>query len=749
MSTNSSNKRPQGYIPDPLEAEALKALHREWRYYPSKKEFDAVIAELSEPVEGMNVSRYEAARFNTLDALAHKENISIELYSDKAKKTPVKSVAELTPEIISRAEKALRSDKKLWSDIQAVHLFNSIKTYQETPLDENMPDAKTVSEELSGYIDRLAEKRKAHPKSKTFRTDQRHIVNVLKNYGIEITETPTAEELKEGILTVMKRKNYLTPLKSEKQQKPKKNEDKKMTDTNETTGLASVTEEPYVMNDTAKDALKNFGYEGDGSEIKSKDDYLKTLAKCFHDRLKENQQNPEVSGKLCQDFARTVNSGGFRAYPKAIDTFMEMGLLDKGKGQAYYLEGDPSKVITPLRKLYENHPEQLKKFLEYNMEKYNESKGNKDEKKADGQEVVDNGEKSDKPEVKNEQQEQTDSHALGVTTFPAVINKQEEKTEEEKQKETPVAEETKTEEPIPEWIKRKAEWYQSQANQGNISGYEWHKEQKDCFAASVEGSEIHYDNPDNVKVSDDASYKVFDAIMKEEDNKGRPINFPENASKEVATRLYAACVMNGNPMQGAVPKELDEAALQSCGLSAEQVAKVKEQFAQNNGQQQQPEQKKEQPQISEAAKQEMNELGNEIVELQKAGKIKIKKSEDKKVEFLRGDNGNDNDVKTAQDKWNTISKIKETGLSSRQQAFADLRKRVADKGDTEIQGKLMDKQKMRDLIHAKRLGLTSESVKDHKGNEVQTLSGDRKQSYAQKLSNETKARIGFKGNDGR
>lgn len=150
---------------------------------------------------------------------------------------------------------------------------------------------------------------------------------------------------------------------------------------------------------------------------------------------------------------------------------------------------------------------------------------------------------------------------------------------------------------MPEWVKHKAQFYESLAQQGQIQGYE-HDTTKEGFAAKLEGAHIHYSSPDNVSVSPEAGFKVFDAMFKEPDNKGRPIEFPENASKEIATRMFAACVLNGNPMQGAVPTELDEQALAECGLSAEDLAKVQEALAQRQPQQQANEEQNQETQES-------------------------------------------------------------------------------------------------------------------------------------------------------
>ena len=138
--------------------------------------------------------------------------------------------------------------------------------------------------------------------------------------------------------------------------------------------------------------------------------------------------------------------------------------------------------------------------------------------------------------------------------------------------------EDKTNEETPDWVTEKAKWYKAQAEAGEIENYE-QDTSKEGFAAKFNNAEIHYSSPDEVTVSQDAEYKVFDTMLKEPDNKGRPIEFPDNASKEVTTRLYAACVLNGNPMQGAVPTELDAETLSKCGLSEEQIKQVQDHLA--------------------------------------------------------------------------------------------------------------------------------------------------------------------------
>lgn len=182
--------------------------------------------------------------------------------------------------------------------------------------------------------------------------------------------------------------------------------------------------------------------------------------------------------------------------------------------------------------------------------------------------------------------------------------------------------EEKTNEEEPEWVKRKAEYYQKLSDDGKIQGYERDTEQQG-FAAKFENAEVHYSSPDNVNVSPDAGFKVFDAMFKEPDNQGRPIEFPENASKEVATRMYAACVLNGNPMQGAVPKEIDLEELKKCFPNPKDIEKYnqvknfyeKSKQQQNNEQQKNGEENSEQKENPEKRKQKIKESLNNAVRL--------------------------------------------------------------------------------------------------------------------------------------
>lgn len=361
-------------------------------------------------------------------------------------------------------------------------------------------------------------------------------------------------------------------------------------------------------------------------------------------------------------------------------------------------------------------------------------------------------------------------------------SEKEDENEENKKKEAPkvnVGEpnaEDKTNDEIPDWVKRKAEYYQGLADKGEITDYK-QDTSKQGFAAEFNNAEIHYTSETEVTVSEDAGFKVFDAMLKEKDNAGRPVEFPENASKEVATRMYAACVLNGNPMQGAVPKELDAETLAKCGLTEEQIKQVQEHMAasqqQNNEQQKNGEEHSEQKngeekQISAKAQEDikkLTEIRNNFNKMKQDGKIAIQKDEHGKPQIVAGEKGSPEDVKAATAIMQEAADLVKAGLESnrgentkletqeqkdtneslRQQQIENLRTRMSPEQTKAHQ----DKQDARDLVMAARLGITPKDTKvtDHKGNEVTAKTGEDLNSYQSKLSKETMARLTqkFKG----
>lgn len=235
---------------------------------------------------------------------------------------------------------------------------------------------------------------------------------------------------------------------------------------------------------------------------------------------------------------------------------------------------------------------------------------------------IENAENSEEKEDKKDNKKETSEKS-----------EKEDENEENKKKEAikvhvgePNAED-KTNDEIPDWVKRKATYYKGLADKHEITDYK-QDTSKQGFAAEFNNAEIHYTSETEVTVSEDAGFEVFDLMLKEEDNKGRPVEFPENASKEVATRMYAACVLNGNPMQGAVPKEIDLEELKKCFPNdIEKYNQVKN-FYEKSQQQQNNEQQKNGEEKTGEGKPVEEKTGDE--------KAKAKQREDLKNAFALG-----------------------------------------------------------------------------------------------------------------
>jgi hypothetical protein len=198
------------------------------------------------------------------------------------------------------------------------------------------------------------------------------------------------------------------------------------------------------------------------------------------------------------------------------------------------------------------------------------------------EELKNRNQKNDETSSNSDEEKKTEREGEGTKETPTAENSDEEQKKEEK---APLevgigavqADENQNAE-VPDWIKKKNEYYQGLANNQQIENYSW-DHSKEGFCAGFNNATVHYASPDNVTVSPGAGYKVFDAMLSEPDNKGRPVNLPEGASKEDATNLFAACIMNGNKPMGAIPQELDEATLAKSGLSQKDIETVKAEFA--------------------------------------------------------------------------------------------------------------------------------------------------------------------------
>lgn len=341
----------------------------------------------------------------------------------------------------------------------------------------------------------------------------------------------------------------------------------------------------------------------------------------------------------------------------------------------------------------------------------------------------------------------------------------------------PEPEERPKGENIPEWVKKKNEYYSKLAENNEIKDYEWDKS-KEGFAAKLEGTEIHYSTPDNVDISSNASYKVFDVMLKEEDNKGRPVEFQENTSKQFATRLYAACVLNGNPMRGAVPKKLDLEELNKCGLDATQIEAVKKHL-ETSKQQEQQKTATEQPQTNEANATEKPQLSSQakddVARLQEIRKKFNQMKIDEKISrgkdhngkpiFVAGAKGTAQDVEESVKIMDEATKIVKTGLENnrgkshkldtkekqdsneayRKEQIETIRARLGENHDNNVQ----KREDRADMIRAARMGIAPETI-TAAGKEVKPLKGAELESYKQKMDPAVMQRVKRKfGNNGK
>lgn len=109
-----------------------------------------------------------------------------------------------------------------------------------------------------------------------------------------------------------------------------------------------------------------------------------------------------------------------------------------------------------------------------------------------------------------------------------------------------------------DWIKKKIKDYQDMAD-GKIKGcpkldgYDPDKNIKDGFAASFNGGRIYYKDRDNVTVSKESGLIIFETLVTEPDNRGRPVNFGPNLEHEQAVKLMAACLIHGNQLGNNIP----------------------------------------------------------------------------------------------------------------------------------------------------------------------------------------------------
>lgn len=555
--------KPQKYIPNAFEAAALQELHKPWRFYDSKEEFEKVVAEFSTETfqtEGGEITKWEAARANGLISFGAK-------------------LQNYEKDTLDAAEKQIRSDKPLWSKIQAVHLYNTAGFKPQIDLaDGDEISAEDILQKISENLKKMEKGKIVDGKYQPSKPE-RNVLRALGNYGEFIRNPKDEKETARFYEEIQKRFNKIS--KREDYQKFESKQQKKQSQKTERKDNTMSDDKEFKLSDEQLEFCKAHGIE-----------------------------------------AASITSE--EAYKEAVKKFSNEN-TDSQKGET--------------------------------------KTDDKDNKKDDSQKTAENGGKDEDKDESKDDKDDKDKPALKIH-------------------EAQPQPEDKTNEETPDWVKEKAEWYKAQAEEGKIENYE-QDTSKEGFAAKFNNAEIHYSSPDDVTVSPDADYKVFDTMLKEPDNKGRPIEFPDNASKEIATRLYAACVLNGNPMQGAVPTELDAETLAKSGLSEEQIKQVQDHLAasqqKNDGKEQTGDEKKgeekteqkeshEAPelQVSDKAKadiQKISEIKKNFEQMKKDGLIAIQKDENGKPQIVAGEKGSDADVKNATAIMKEAAELVKAGLS--------------------------------------------------------------------------------------
>lgn len=157
--------------------------------------------------------------------------------------------------------------------------------------------------------------------------------------------------------------------------------------------------------------------------------------------------------------------------------------------------------------------------------------------------------------------------------------------------ETPGEEREHTDEKAP-WVIRKQKWFDENIKPANEADYKVTRADTE-FEVEFAGGSIHYESETNAVVSKDASYKVYEALLKDPDNAQRPVKFPENASEHLTNMLYAASILNETPdgkpheMQGLDKSKLNmeaiEKALKEAGYGDAEFKKVKAYYDTHEG----------------------------------------------------------------------------------------------------------------------------------------------------------------------
>ena len=143
-------------------------------------------------------------------------------------------------------------------------------------------------------------------------------------------------------------------------------------------------------------------------------------------------------------------------------------------------------------------------------------------------------------------EDETDDKDKSITVNTGPVKEKEPKTNEE----APA---------VADWIKEKIEYYDKmsrgeQEGCPKLENYHHDDTIKDGFAATFDNGGIHYTSKDNVTVSPESGLKIFEVLVTEPHNKGRPVNFGKNLEHKQAVLLFAACVLHGNKIGNGAPE---------------------------------------------------------------------------------------------------------------------------------------------------------------------------------------------------
>ena len=143
-----------------------------------------------------------------------------------------------------------------------------------------------------------------------------------------------------------------------------------------------------------------------------------------------------------------------------------------------------------------------------------------------------------------------------------------------------------------DWVKEKAQWYTKYNDEKHLTDFNITRADNQ-FEVKFEGGTITYESKENVAISPGASYKVYEALLREDHNKDRPVQFPANASEHLTSMLYAASILNetgeGKPheMLGVdkdkIKMDLIEQQLRAAGYGDAEIKKVKDYYDAHEG----------------------------------------------------------------------------------------------------------------------------------------------------------------------